>query len=1340
MEQITQSKALRTVFALVLAFALSIPSALLAPSEAWAAGETVTTTVDGLPDGTLPVLTAGSANPDGSMRSGDFVLGQPVNADPVEYTDASGNRPLSDLAKQKSDQGLELKWTDAATGADFSWSETKVTRSTQVHGSWVAKKCGVTLVYADGKTDDRTVTVPWGKSFSSVEQAPQAPTCDGWQFLGWFAADGSQFDFNAPVKDATVVTAKWRVADVTVAPLANPTTDVPQTVDGTCWIGGCWSWHPTHFAVSGFSGYLEGASMEGVCANPSAARPANTRAPYHATLSRIDYDEGKVYYDVVVTPPGATDGHSRNSLGLIGYQRVSGTLSISKNFGGYVEVDKSSSNPAISDGNDCYSLEGAVFAVYSSNGTAVDRITTGADGKAKSRLLPSGSYYVEELSAPKGYALDTDENGDAVKHWGDVASGKTTSIGVGDSPQNDPVSILLGKFDGERAYNGAGNLPLGGASLAGAEFSVEYYDGFYSTVSEAEASGDPTRSWVLATNENGFCHLSNEYKIAGDDFYRDSSGNITLPLGTIVIKETKAPLGYNLPSPFGMEQSFVRQVTSDGSAEDVRTYNMPQQAEPVYRGDVSLKKIGEDQEPFANVPFKISRLDADGNAVESHVMVTDENGYASTKASWNPHTQGTNSNDWLIDGKQGIASLADAVAGIFGASQKPDPTAGVWFNGLQKGEDASAAAGPDDERGALVYGTYLLEELPCDANAGHTLVKKTFKVYRDSTFNKDANVDLGTVTDWNVAIGTEATDRQTATHDLTIDPEAAVVDKVHYKGLRSGDAYRMVGTVMDKSTGEPLKDANGNAVTVSKEFTPTDTEGDVELEFSVATASLKGGQELVVFEKLYKDGDDPVATHEDITDEGQTVKVKEPSGATEAHGTDGEKTVPADGKVTVVDTVSYTDLVVGKEYALTGTLMDKETGKALVDAAGKAVTATTAFTPKDTYGTVDVTFTFDGSLLAGKEIVAFESCERLGKTVFTHEDIADEGQTVLIGEPKASTRLLDSLDSDGSVIADKDASVKDVVSYENLVKGEQYTLYTMLMDTETGLPLVFGAYEADADELASFAGEVKAALGLEGDTSLSADPSKTIDADALKKALEKHSELASHLAYGTTDFAPEETSGEQAVALAVDASQLAGKKTTCYEVLVKDGRVPATHCEKDSTDQQVDFVAPEIGTELTDSSDSDHTILPGTVKLVDSVAYKNLVPGKTYVMKGKLMDKSTGSALIAGDKEVVAEASFVPNSQSGTVEVTFEFDASALPDGAQLVAFEDCYKDGELVATHSDLSDEGQTVTVSEVPEGSFFAKTGADALIAYAAAMVLAAAAAAVSIVALRRRIAADR
>lgn len=1245
------AKFVNSLFAFVLVVGLMPTWALSNPTPAFAAPNdvTVTTTVDGLASDTLPVL---------SSAAGDFTVGQAVNADPVNYTDANGNTPVANLAEQQAEKGLSLKWVDAETGADFDWNSTKVNRSTVVNGIWTQTQCSVTVSANDGgKTADTVVTVPWGKSYASVEgSAPQAPSRDGWQFLGWYTQDDQQYNFNSAVKESVVVEAKWAVADVTIVPTTDPTSDVPQSISGTCWIGATWSLHPAQFALSNFTGYLSGCTATGSCADRSAAQPTNVQANYTATLNSINTETGEVVYDVYITPPGVTDGHSRNQFGLIGYQHVSAQVKLIKNFGGWVEINKSSANTDITDGNGCYSLEGAEYAVYNADNQAVDKLTTDANGYAKSKLLPSGTYTVKELKAPNGYALDEDSHGIEIK------SGQTTTSNLKDQPQSDPVGTLLGKYDGEKTYSGEKNLPLGSASLYGAQYSVEYYDGYYDSVADAEASGDPTRKWVLQTDEDGYVNLryadqsfevhdadgnvtaTLPYKVSGDDFYRAANGAISLPLGTVVIKEIKAPKGYNLPQPFGMDQSFVRQITVDGNIDIIHSYNTPEQAEPVFRSDLEFTKAAsDDAHSLANVPFKITSK----TTGESHVIVTDENGKASTKASWNKHTENTNGNDWVMtenaDGVQGfIAKLLDT-------GKTLDSTSGVWFGQYQDG-DETKITDPDDERGALPYDEYTLEELPCAANDGYQLIKKDFTVSRDNTFNADNTVNLGTLTDQDISISTQASDKADGDQEVVAEPDVTIVDKVSCDNLSKGTEYIINGTLMDKATGKAYVDASGNEIHSSTTFTAKSQEQDVFVEFNFDGSNLTDSTDLVVFETIAatEDPDRILDNHNDLDDQGQTVTVKPPTiGTIATDGVDNDKDVVKDTQVTVKDTVAYVGLTVGREYTLKGELMDKATGTVLTDAEGNPVTAETKFTPKTTAGTVDIEFSFDGSNLKdGDVLVAFEHVVYKDKEIASHTEIGDIAQSVTVSEPKIGTTAVDAVDGDKNIIKDPEASVADTVEYSGLVPEREYTVFGTLMDKATGK-----AY---------------------------------IDPTTGKEVT------------GSTTFTPKDTYGTIDVKFSFDASQLEqDAQLVVFESLQREGKEVGGHKEIDDEAQAVTVIVPEVHTTATDGLDGDKEV-PADHKatVVDAVQYKDLVPGKEYTVSGTLMVKETGKALLDADgNPITGSTTFTPEKSEGSVDVVFEFDADLLA-GKKLVAFEKLLRNDIEITFHEDIDDEDQTVEV----------------------------------------------
>ena len=253
---------------------------------------------------------------------------------------------------------------------------------------------------------------------------------------------------------------------------------------------------------------------------------------------------------------------------------------------GKLQIKKTSANTSITDNNSCYSLANAVYGVYKSESDAkndrnrVSSLKTNENGWSNTIELNADTYYLKEVTPPKGYALSSAINKIT------VTSGKTTQYGTNnelkDYPQSDPVRILLGKVDKETNKN----KPQGSASLEGAEFTIKYYKGLYDS-DPAKSGQVPARSWVLKTNSEGKTAFVDSLKVSGDEFYKNSSGYTTLPIGTITIQETKAPTGY-----FINNEVFVRKITPSGNAEGVETFNMPTVNEKVIKFDIKKVQAG----------------------------------------------------------------------------------------------------------------------------------------------------------------------------------------------------------------------------------------------------------------------------------------------------------------------------------------------------------------------------------------------------------------------------------------------------------------------------------------------------------------------------------------------------------------------------------------------------------------------------------------------------------------------------------------------------------------------------------------------------------------------------
>lgn len=217
-------------------------------------------------------------------------------------------------------------------------------------------------------------------------------------------------------------------------------------------------------------------------------------------------------------------------------------------------------------------------ATFQLSRVAGERINTGAikTNIGNTLTLNVGTYYVKELKAPKGYALDTQ-----IKKI-TVASGTTTTVSFADQPQMDTIDLLVRKVDADTDKS----KPQGNATLKGAEFTVKFYDGNYTT-DPAEAGKNPLRTWVFKTDQDGVCRYDTKYQVSGDDLYMTLKGNAAMPLGTITIQETKAPEGYLINSKI-----YVEQITSKGIQESVDTYNQPNVPDNVLKLELVKRQEG----------------------------------------------------------------------------------------------------------------------------------------------------------------------------------------------------------------------------------------------------------------------------------------------------------------------------------------------------------------------------------------------------------------------------------------------------------------------------------------------------------------------------------------------------------------------------------------------------------------------------------------------------------------------------------------------------------------------------------------------------------------------------
>lgn len=966
---------------------------------------------------------------------------------------------------------------------------------------------------------------------------------------------------------------------------------------------------------------------------------------------------------------------------------------------GNISMQKVSSNPTMTEGNGCYSLEGAVYGVYDKDSNLITQMTTNAEGKAVSESIPYGTYWLKEIEAPEGFALNP--------NWSEAITlnAESAVVTVTDIPQNDPINVVLRKRDADTAEDNS----QGSASLQNAEFTVKYYKGYYD--SDPKAQGiEAARSWVLKTDEQGICKLLDSYKVSGDDFYKDSNGYETFPLGTVTIQETKAPSGYLIDS-----QIFVRQIKGEGTIEPVDVYNEVIVSEKVIRGGVSIEKwdfetknkVPQGSATLAGAEFTITNQSAkavivDGKSYEKgkEIMTikTGEEGIASTKNDVLPYgeyqisetkapdgylpagenltqnfsirkngelvelnTEKTAAQNKVIRGgvkiekwdyelhekvPQGSATLEGAEFTITNQSKQP-----VIVEGVSYPVGAVIMTLVTDQEGValtknniLPYGEYEISETKAPVGylpEGENLTQK-FSIRENGKI-----VELNT--------------EDTAAQNQVKRGDLQLVK------AEDGTLHRMAHvkfTITSKTTGEShpfVTDENGYYSTSSSwnphtqntnrgeasedgiwfgTSKPNDEHGALIYDtYTIEEQECEAnkGHKLIKFDVVIK-RDNVTVDLGTITDDLlPVVSIHTTASVKDTMGNDAY----AVDNVTIADEVFYSNLTPGEEYTLKGMLMDKSTGKALL-IEGKEITSEKTFTASKETGTISVEFTFDARGLEGKEIVVFEKLYWKEAEIAAHEDIEDEDQTILFHNPEIKTTAYDKETGDHYSYAVDQVTIIDKVSHQDLIPGKEYTVKGTLMDKETGETLLIGGKPVTAEKT-FIAGKKDGSVELE---------------------------------------------------FTFDASGLKGKETVVFEKLFYEEKEIAVHEDLDDKNQTVKFQNPEIKTTASDkTTGTNEGIAQKEVTIVDKVEYNNLIPGKEYTVKGILMDKETGKPLLIDGKKVTTEKTFTAKSEAGSIELEFTFDGSTLGE-KEIVVFEKLFYNGREIAAHEDIEDMGQTVTL----------------------------------------------
>ncbi|MFR6691066.1 VaFE repeat-containing surface-anchored protein [Hominenteromicrobium sp.] len=822
-----------------------------------------------------------------------------------------------------------------------------------------------------------------------------------------------------------------------------------------------------------------------------------------------------------------------------------------------VTLTKTSADVKITNGNANYSLEGAVYNVYEANGMPnhdytndpiVATFTTQKDGHATlSKMLENGDYVTIEQVAPLGYTLDTSVHRFSV-------DGKSTDISVVDDPS--AVTLTVTKKDSDTNSS----VATGNASLAGAVYRVSYLqDG-------SEVHRD------ITTNSSGRAVLKG------------------IPIGQIKVQEISSPLGYKLDPTVHIYNVAPHEVTSAEFELEPADFT-----EEVMKGQIALHKqyetlddLAEEQGAEFDIYLKSAgSFDAAKETERDHIT-TGADGMATTKdlpyGTYVVHqSKGGNGRQLVSDfdvsiSEDGKVYSYDLVNTQKNAQLKIVKTSedgvveGIKFR-VTRLEDSYSAEYVTDAAGEILTETlpiyadkdgttkyqYRVEEMDTEETFGYQLP--------DPQIVELSEGEIVSVSFHNkpVEVGTKAT----VEGEKEIDPldKVTLTDTVSYIGLVPGKEYKVVGVLMDKLTGEKLL-VNGQEIIAETTFIADAKNGSVDVTFVFDATGLHG-KEIVVFEDLYRENI-KVAAHADITDDDQTIKVKTPEIGTTA-SFEGEKEIDPLDKVTLTDNVSYKDLTPGKEYRVTGVLMDKSNGKELL-INGEKVTAEATFIAEEASGSIDVTFTFNATGLHGKEIVVFEDLYHEKVLLATHADIDDEGQTVRIRNPKIHTTA--TADGKKEIIADE-ITITDVVSYEDLTPGKEYKVSGILMDKATNDKLLIDGKEITAE----------------------------------------------------ATFTPKAPTGEVEMTFTFDARELTAEtEVVAFETLYRDDLEFATHADITDGDQTVKILPlhGSISTIKVDAGDSQHRLSGAVFGIYRDVNGDGRYTEGIDTFVGNMREKETG--------------------------------------------------------------------------------------------------------------------
>ena len=927
------------------------------------------------------------------------------------------------------------------------------------------------------------------------------------------------------------------------------------------------------------------------------------------------------------------------------------------------------------------SLAGAVYQVsYQKGGqTVTEEMTSDASGNLGTlEGLPLGTVTVKELTAPEGYRLDTEVHTYTVD--GSQLTGDVYELEVDDLTED----VMRGGLTIQKLDSETGTTPQGDASLEGIQFEIVNQSQNPVVVNGNTAQPGQV-AMTITTNASGVA----------------TTGENALPYGEYTVREVST--NDSMLKTFDEEISVT--IDSDGVMLEYEAENeVVRGGIDITKEDSQTGSTPQGNASFAGIDFEIINqsansvvVDGTNYAVGDVVMTitTDENGHASTGNDALPYgtyeVRESATNESMLQTWQGetvtvrqnghsvSVTAVDEVERGGLSLQKTDTIAGTTpqgdadFEGItfqiinnsrnpvivegqkyQPGEvvktlvtDAEGKASTADD--LLPYGEYILHESATNESMLQTAPDQTVLVEDDGVIYEFTMAD-------EVVRGGVLIEKRDLESGLLTPLGGASLDGTLFEIINMsrnpvyvGGALYQPGEVcatIEVVDGIAQTDARALPYGTYQMVESKPGEGYLHTDQTVRSFQIRQDGQVIEF----RDGD--AAYNQVIRGDLQFVKVGEGGEANMGRfanvafkltsQTTGESHIVVtdeNGEVrTTTEWNPHSQNTNGNDEITDETLWDDHAGTWFgLTTEGWMVDVQDELgaLPYDTYTLEELPC--EGN--QGYELVKVPNITiSRNNTVIYLGTIDDQFE----GVPEIGTTA--TVDGEHTAEPAGEVTLIDTISYKNLKVGETYKISGVLMDKETGEPLLVGEQQVTAE----------------------------------------------------LEFTPISSEGSVELAYTFDGSALAGKSVVVFEDLYQDENVVASHADINDEGQTVTFGQPEIGTTAT--IDGEKTAQPSEqVTITDTVEYSSLTVGQEYTLKGVLMDKSTGEPLQVNDQQVTSEATFIPAESNGTVDVLFTFDATGL-ERKSLVVFETLFQGETEIASHEDIEDEGQTVTFTEQP------------------------------------------